>query len=304
MKKSISLILCTLICTVMSAQTPNLHSTPQPSEKENFYYIDNGIVRLGVDMNAGGSVFYFAEVHTGRNLLNHFDKGRFIQQSYYGAVDGSVWGEQPWRWNPIQGGGYKGEPAKIMKQNLSKRSIYIRSRPKQWASGVDAMDAYMEEKIVLKGNVAHIHYTFHYTGEVTQPECTHELPAVFVDYALPKLQYYDGKNPWNGEALSVAVPGWPNESRNSSENWAAYTDDNNWGIGVYTPGTCLMTSYRYDGDKSCGPKGAACSYFAPLRKFAIEPGMVFEYDVYLVIGEVGTIRETFGTIHKKISPRN
>lgn len=68
-------------------------------------YLSNGIIKIGLDMTAGGSIFYFAD-STGRNLLNHYDKGRFIQQSYYGKKDGSVWANKQWCWNPIQGGGY------------------------------------------------------------------------------------------------------------------------------------------------------------------------------------------------------
>ena len=80
----------------------------------DWLYLDNGQVRLGVDRAAGASIGYFGERATGRNLLNHHDKGRFIQQSYYGAKDGSDWNGKPWRWNPVQGGGWRGEPARTL----------------------------------------------------------------------------------------------------------------------------------------------------------------------------------------------
>lgn len=44
--------------------------------------------------------------------------------------------------------------------------------------------------------------------------------------------------------------------------------------------------------------GGACSYFAPVRKFAITPNMVFTYDVYLTIDEVKNIRNAFFKIKK------
>ena len=173
-------LLFTGICST-SAQEPNLHGTPQPKEKDNFYYIENGTVRLGVDLNGGGSVFYFAETKTQRNLLNHYDKGRYIQQSYYGAIDGSIWSDKPWRWNPVQGGGYKGEPAKILDRKFEKDQLWIRSRPKHWATGQDIQDGIMEENITLNGNVAHIRYKFIYSGAIDHPKSHQELPAVFFD---------------------------------------------------------------------------------------------------------------------------
>ena len=39
------------------------------------------------------------------------------------------------------------------------------------------------------------------------------------------------------------------------------------------------------------------SYFAPLTKFAILPGKVFEYDIYLTLGTVSEIRERFSALH-------
>ena len=62
------------------------HVGPWPEEGVNGTYINNGIVQLGVDMDRGGAVFHFSEVNTKRNLLNHADEGRFIQQSYYGEA--------------------------------------------------------------------------------------------------------------------------------------------------------------------------------------------------------------------------
>lgn len=264
-----------------------------------FRYIDNGEIRLGVDLSGGGSIFYFAESNAGRNLLNHFDKGRFIQQSYYGDKDGSFWAKQPWRWNPVQGGGYLGEPAKVLKSKIRKKTLYLKSRPKHWATGADIDSAVMETDISLKGNMARIRFLFSYSGQHTHQKCSQELPAVFVDYDLPNLVFYSGKNPWKDEPLKQVVPGWPNEAQQSDECWAAYTDSTGWGIGVFTPGTIALTTYRFEGDGKTGPEGSACSYFAPIREFSITPGFVFEYDVYLTIGNINEIRERFYQIHFK-----
>jgi len=101
-------------------------------------YIDNRVVRLGVDLGSGGSVFYFAQSATKRNLLNHRDLGRFVQQSYYGRKDGSVWVKKPWRWNPVQGGDYKGHPARLLDSKITPTSVYTKSIPKNSGSAFAA----------------------------------------------------------------------------------------------------------------------------------------------------------------------
>lgn len=249
---------------------------------QNATYLNNGIVQLGIDLTHGGSIFHFSEVNTKRNLLNHADEGRFVQQSYYGEADGSKWDGKDWVWNPIQGGGWRGQKPEILSQNITSSSLEIVSVPVHWASGKLLTECQMEEKITLDGDVAHIHYTFRNTGAgaTDHPATEQEVPAVFVDYALKNLVYYKGDSPWTNAALTTVVPGWPNEKHTRDEHWAAYVDDSQWGIGVYSPGSPLSTNYRFNGGSS-GPTGGSCSYFAPLRTFAITKGLVFEYDVYL-----------------------
>ena len=65
-------ILSTLIfCKLLHAQ-------------EHWVFLDNGHVRIGINKDAGGSVGWFSKSRSGENLLNTFDHGRYVQQSYYG----------------------------------------------------------------------------------------------------------------------------------------------------------------------------------------------------------------------------
>ena len=269
----------------------------EPEVASTVEYLENGKVKLGVDLGSGGSVFWFSELPDGPNLLNHADRGRFIQQSYYGAPDGSKWGDKDWRWNPVQGGQYEGKPAKLLEQKKTATELYVKSIPINWAGGQLLEECRMEEWVTLKEDVAMIRFRFSYDGKQEHPAVHQELPAVFMDYALPKLVFYKGDKPWAGEALAEEVPGWPNESRMCSEEWAAYIGPAGRGMGVYFPGTKEITSYRYQGPP--GPKGMGCSYFAPIRTMAITPGFRNEYSIHLKIGTAAEIREAFGRIRGK-----
>lgn len=267
-------------------------------EPERALYLDNGAVRLGIDLGSGGSVFHFGPSAGSTNLLNHFDRGRFVQQSYYGSPDGSLWNKKPWRWNPVQGGDWRGSPARLLSCSVSTNggqavALVSRSVPKHWASGADIDEAVMEQRITLTNSLAHIRYRFVYTGTAAHPPAHQELPAVFVDGAYTNLVFYGGPRPWTGDTLTRAVPGWPNQGKKTTEHWAAYVNSADFGLGVFTPGTGDLTCYRFEGDRRTGPKGSACSYFAPLRTFAITPGLTFEYDVWLAAGTLADIRARF-----------
>jgi len=261
----------------------------------DWLYLDNGQVRLGVDRTAGAGIGFFGESTTGRNLLNHYDKGRFIQQSYYGTKDGSDWNGKPWRWNPVQGGGWRGEPARTLAFTNTATTLFAKTLPKHWATGVDLPDVVMEEWLTLTNRAAHLRFRMTYNGPTNHLPAHQELPAVFADFALTNLVFYQGTAPWTGGALTRRVPGWPNEyAKQLAENWAAFVDDRDWGLGVFFPGTTEVTCYRAAGKP--GPTGSGCSYLAPIRTLAITNGFTLDYDVFLAIGTVGELRNKFRSL--------
>jgi len=252
-------------------------------------------VKLGVDTSRGACIGYFS-ASGGPNLLNNYDNGRFVAQSYYGDPDGSSWDGTPWVYNPVQGGGYLNQwPSATLAFSNANGRIYARTRPRHWATGAEAPEMIMEQWITLKGTVAHIHYRMTYSGAAQATFRDQEVPAVFTDYALSDLVFYGGSRPWLNEALtSISLPGQnpvTNSYTNRSEHWAAVVDPvTRQGLGVYTPETSYMTFYRYSGGSGSGPTSPRCSYFAPVRRFNLESGRMFEYDVFLLLGSETGIR--------------
>jgi hypothetical protein len=276
------LLLCSLLVSAPAAA--------EPPQSDDFVFLDNGRLKLGVKKSSGAGIAWLSASGSERNLINHFDRGRLVQQSYYGKEDGSLWGKQPWRYNPVQGGDWRGKGAKVLELKVDKKSLYAKSLPRHWASGKELAETSMEQRIELKEDVVHIHYTFKYSGEEAHPKRDQEIPAVFVEPDLDTLVLYDGDKPWSGDKLHRSHPGWPNEGRKITEHWAAYVDKDDFGLGAYVPVSDHLTCYRFgDGDAKKG----ACSYFAPLTKFAIKPGLEWEYDVYLTIGKPDEIRARF-----------
>ena len=282
-----------LLCGPGNAQDKKKEKTGRQWE-----YLDNGRVRVGIDKSRGACIGFFAESATGRNLLNHYDEGRFIQQSYYGAADGSKWNGKPWVYNPIQGGHHKGKRSRLLEFNRDnkKKTISAKIQPLSWASGVSCPEAIMGVTISLDGPLAKIRFRMDYTGKDQSVVRDQEMPAVFVDAELPNLVYSeDGK-------LKRRVPGWPNQRGKATESWVAYLDDKDWGIGICTPGTESFTCYRFKGDGKTGPTGSACSYVAPLRRFSLQKGLAVDYEVFLTIGSLAEIRKRFALLKRKPSP--
>ncbi len=259
-------------------------------------FLDNGQVRLGVRLDSGACIDWFSSRTHGQNLINGYDHGRYIQQSYYGGQDGATWAGKPWSWNPVQGGSAGGLPSKLLAFTNNGSTIYAKTMPRRWDTGADATAVVMEEWITLVGNYAHVHYRMAYQGLSDQPPRDQELPAVFADCNLSLLVCYNGSAPWTNGRLSTITPPPKNTSGSITENWAAYVGPSNWGLGVYVPGVDRLTYYRVPGH--AGPSGDGCSYFAPIQKMAITSGRVVDYDVYLTVGTPEQMRATFAGIHE------
>jgi hypothetical protein len=215
-------------------------SSPERATND-FVFIDNGTLRLGVKKSSGAGIAYLALSATGENVINHWDRGRLVQQSYYGAKDGSVWDKQPWRWNPVQGGGWRHEPARVLELRVEKTSLYAKTMAKHWATGADLPEVIFEEWISLTSALAHVRFRMTYSGTNSHPKIHHELPAFFVEPQYDTLLVYEDTNAWSGGALSRSKPGWPNESRKFTERWAAYVNTNDFGVGAFVPAAEELT---------------------------------------------------------------
>lgn len=262
------------------------------AQEENWEYLENEHLRLGILLSHGGAIGYLSAAGSDHNVINHYDHGRLVQQSYYGDQDGSKWAAKDWRYNPVQGGSYTGTAAPVIEHTrLSPVSFYTKTTPRHWASGELLEECVMEQWIELKGPLVQLRYRFQYNGTKFHQPRHQETPAVFVDPDLATLVTYDGDAPWSGATLQRKTPGWPNEPVTLAENWAAYVNAEDWGVGIFVPGVTDATSYRYEGGS-----GSNCSYVAPLRTFGLAPGLVFEYKAYLTLGKVEEIRQRFSQI--------
>lgn len=298
--------------------TPKPHKVNRTPWREKdmtdsrYAYIANDDVQIGVDLERGGGIFHFSTRKYKVNRLNHADEGRFIQQSYYGG-DGNTywWSENEWSWNPIQGGGSDGTASKVKSKKLTDSTILVVTTPKQWGRSTKggpcelAEDCEMTELITLRGKYAELDFTFKYNGDKDLGKRSQEVPAFFCDWDLGNYVRYNGDKPWTDDKLTSLKPAVlngisnPNPASTQTEEWCAYVNGKNYGIGLYTPGTNTAVYYTH----GAGPGGAAagsCSYFAPVRSIHIKPGFELHYKAYLTIGDIKDIRNTFKEIHDSL----
>ena len=262
-------------------------------------YLDNGVIKLGVDLGKGGSITYLSKSGTTDNIINSFDLGRQIQQSYYS-------GPQPynpsnnmnpgwpnWSWNPIQTGDSYGNPSQVLAHTNTGQTIYVKCIPKQWALNNVPGECTFESWISLSGNIVTVsNRLLNARSDTNQYSARHqELPAVYTIGRLYRLFSYAGNAPFTGGTLTnfpTTPPPWV--YWRATESWAALLDVNNWGLGVYHPGAVLFAGGFAGTPGSGGPTSSSTGYMTPLHTEILDSNIAYTYSYQLILGTLTEIR--------------
>jgi hypothetical protein len=93
------------------------------SDLEGAVVLQNEELCVGILPASGGAVGFVAPTQDAPNRLNRYDRGRYLQQSYYGDEDGSKWNDTPWRYNPVQGGDWRGGTPRLAEWHSTDQEV-------------------------------------------------------------------------------------------------------------------------------------------------------------------------------------
>ncbi len=288
MKNTITFILFSFSFLFFYAQTPSI------------LQLDNGVIKVKLDMHSGGSISYISESGSNYNVVNVRDKGRYIQQSYYvgQSVDRTAQGQSshwsPWPWNPIQAGDFYYNEPSILDYSETSNQLYVKIRPLLWDMNNEECECTFETWVELEQNVAHVRnkIVMNRTDTIwteTFRRRNQEVPAVYTIADLKHLYTYIGDTPFSNSALTeLNAPGPPWTKWQTLEHWAAFVNDNNWGLGVYNAKSISFLGGLHG--LSGGPYSPSTGYISPLLRTAFERDAEYEYKYDLILGDLTTIR--------------
>lgn len=274
-------------------------SSHKPLQAQTLY-LDNGTLRLGVGLDAGGGITFLQNTTDGRNLINIHDQGRMVQQSYYSGprpydpYDNQSPSWSNWPWNPVQAGDAYLNQSEILSYQTNANQIYVETRPLQWALNNVPTEATMESWYTLDGNVVKVRSRLNNQRSDTNQysALSQELPAVYTVGTLNNLYSYTGNNPFTNDAVSELTkvpPPWT--QWNGTENWAAYVDDSDFGLGVHLPGAVRFIGGFAGTAGNGGPTDSNTGYIAPIRREILDHDIVYEFEYELIIGDLAEIRQ-------------
>ena len=290
------------------AAAPVKAQTTKPADA-NMSYLDNGVIRIGVNLDLGGAITYLADSKKPVNVVNSFDWGRQIQMSFYSwPKPYTPGGKQPnkhWRmlgWNPIQSGDCFGNRSKVIDHHNDGKTLHLRCIPMQWPLDNEPGHCTFESWIELKGSTAHVRCRLNNArrDKTLYPARAQELPAVYTNGFLYRLLTYDGERPFTGAKLTQITKRWgPPQSPSAgnpwavwqaTESWAALLNDDDWGLGVWTPGTYSYHGGFYAEPGAGGPKDKPTGYIGPRHIEILDHDIRYEYGYVLILGSIEDIR--------------
>jgi len=285
----------------------------QPAPRMTF--LDNGEIRVGMDLALGGAVTFISSKDHPGNIINSADLGRQIQMSHYsGPWPFEVGDKKPNRtwaglgWNPIQTGDCYNNPSEVIEHQNDGKQLYIKCNPKQWPLDNVPGDCLFETWTTLQGPVIHMRYrcTNRRSDKTAYRPCSQELPAVYTISKLWCLMSYTGDKPFTQDTLTQVTNDWrkpwPWTRFVASERWAALVDGGGWGLGVFKDDGGEFHGGIYGDARSDDPKDSSTAYVAPIHVENFDHNIVYEHSTAFVVGSLADIRKRFNEMATRTPP--
>lgn len=290
-----------------------------PPQHKHFTFIDNGVIRVGVDAAFGGVIGYLAPSDNSvANVINEHDFGREVQLAFYaepafynpptaeypkGACNKSKLGKYVYDkfgrharpWAPIGAGDSDGNRATILSQSQSRTTLNITSRPKQWPCHNISCECTFEKRLSVgsvRSDGVRVDATLRTfrTDNFLPKSWPQEIPAVYSNGAYHRLVTYNGSAPYTEAAISEynnqgepSVRGRHPGPFPATEHWAAYVNDDGYGMGIVSLETDTFHGHYYGAN-------ANCSYVSPIKEMTLLAHGVYNFTFHLVLGDIAAIR--------------
>jgi hypothetical protein len=256
-------------------------------------YLTNGQIEVGVDLDEGGVITHLA-LPGGASVINDYDLGRQVQQSYYSGPDGLCYtagfGSG---WNAVGAGDAYGNASQVVAQTNDGTTMYVKSVPKLWPCNNVPCECTFEHWITLDGRTVHVHnrLTNNRSDHTLYTAWGQELPAAYTVGTLYRLFTYHGSAPYTNAPPNQVFATLPNAAAwTATEGWAAQLNLAGWGLGVFSPSVTTFLGGFAGTPGIGGPLDFPTGYISPTRRELLDWNAFYEYDYVLILGTLDEIR--------------
>ena len=272
--------------------------------------LDNGTVKVGLDQSKGAAITWLSWSANPRNVVNHADPGRLIQQSYYSGksldrtADGQSKAWSPWPWNPIQGGGVSSWARVNVMERQTNDTLYAETVPKLWDMPDEAAAALMRQWTSFEPamtNVVVVRCEFisqRAPADRWGPAIFHdqEIPACYFTRNVCNPKAYLGDGTWQVE---FQPPGPPWGHATPPRKAMAFFNSEGQGVAVFSPVSAQTWNFGPHGQPiTDDPLAGPCMHVAPLDLVRLGPKSEYRFRYWLVVGSESEIAARLDALWK------
>ncbi len=262
--------------------TFSLTPTPANSQSGGTTYLDNGRVRVGIDLDDGGKITFLAPAggpRSGTNLVF-----QSVQSYYRNRLN------EPAFWHAAN------DSADVLASSNDGRTVYTKVVPWSTWPSPGPCECTLEQWVSLDGTAIRVRNRLtNFLADTAQyPASWQELPALYTRGSTRRLMTYDRGSPYtNGplRELTQADGGRPfvepAPAFRATEHWAALVDDDGFGVGLFEPERTLFTGIA--GVPGANPNEVNGYLTAPTPEI-LDANITYSYAYSLVVGSVSQIR--------------
>ncbi len=286
---------CLLVTSLFRALVLTLCLDPVAPVNAQLSYLNNGVLKLEIDLDKGGTITYLSLASDTNNVINSYDLGREVQQAYYSGPDNfgdttPPW--SPWPWNPTAAGDRFGNTSQVLQWTNDTQTIYVKSSPLQWALDDVPGECTFEAWYQLSGNAVQVRnrLTNNRSDQTEYPARGQELPSIYAISQLNLLYAYTNEFPFTGDNVAEVPIGTTATKFFATENWAALLNDAQWGLGVFEPNVYTFGGALFGSNMSGGPTSSNTAYVSPHPEEIIDYNLAYQFQYSLVLGTLSDIR--------------
>lgn len=265
--------------------------------RETMHFIESGVVKIGIDAARGGSITWLSWRGQPKNVVNHADPGRLIQQSYYAGhrldrrAEGQSPAWSPWTWNPIQGGGVASWARVTEIRQLGAHTLFAETIPRLWDMPGEEAEARMRQWTGFEPEMPDVvvvrceFISQRAPGDRWGPAAPRpqEIPACYFTRNLSEVRSYLGGGKWRVE---TQPPGPPWGKAQPPRQAMACFAPNGQGVAVFSPAATQPWNFGpHGGGASDNAAAGPCMHVAPIDRVPLGPKSEYRYRYWLVVGD-------------------
>ncbi len=275
---------------------------------EDLRFLDNGTVKVGIDLRKGGSITWLSSAAYPKNTVNHSDPGRLIQQSYYAGLrldrtaDGQSKHWSPWSWNPIQGGGISSWARITRFERREPATLFTETVPKLWDMPDEEAAAVMRQWTSLTPDLPDVVVVRCEFVARRAPDdrwgparlAPQEVPACYFTRNFDTVRSYLGEGRWRDESQP---PGPPWGKAEPPRHAMAVFNSGGHGIAIFSPSATQPWNFGPHGRAGTdAPAAGPCLHVAPIDRVNLGPRSTYRYRFWLAVGTAAQLATRLNTL--------